>query len=352
MKFIHLADVHLGASPDRGSAWNKRREEEIWETFRRVIAEIRENPVDLLFIAGDLFHRQPLLRELKEVNALFASIPETRIYLIAGNHDYIRKDSLYRTFRWAENVCFFREEKVTSVKDPVCDVTVYGFSFLHQEIEREVLFGVVPEESEGLHILLAHGGDERHVPVNYRSLSAAGFDYVALGHIHRPNMPARDQIRFSGALEPLDRNDTGPHGYVEGQIIRGRLRTRFVPFACRSYLDLAVKLDEETTQYSLEEQLKQEIREQGPDNLYRVLLTGERSPELILIPERLKGLGNITELRDDSHPAYDLEVLYRQYSGTLVGDYIHHFLQLPERTAVEEKALYYGLQALLETGRF
>ncbi len=65
----------LGAVPDRGCPWSSRREEEIWETFRRVIAGIRENPVDLLFIAGDLFHRQPLLRELKEVNNLFFHHP-------------------------------------------------------------------------------------------------------------------------------------------------------------------------------------------------------------------------------------------------------------------------------------
>ena len=84
MRFIHLADVHLGAVPDRGCPWSSRREEEIWETFRRVIAGIRENPVDLLFIAGDLFHRQPLLRELKEVNNLFSTIPDTRVYLMAG----------------------------------------------------------------------------------------------------------------------------------------------------------------------------------------------------------------------------------------------------------------------------
>ena len=82
MRFIHLADVHLGAVPDRGCPWSSRREEEIWETFRRVIAGIRENPVDLLFIAGDLFHRQPLLRELKEVNNLFSTIPDTRVYLM------------------------------------------------------------------------------------------------------------------------------------------------------------------------------------------------------------------------------------------------------------------------------
>ena len=84
MRFIHLADVHLGAVPDRGCPWSDKRENEIWETFRRVIAGIRENPVDLLFIAGDLFHRQPLPYELKEVNDLFSGIPETRVWQEKG----------------------------------------------------------------------------------------------------------------------------------------------------------------------------------------------------------------------------------------------------------------------------
>lgn len=115
MRFIHLADVHLGAVPDRGCPWSDKRENEIWETFRRVIAGIRENPVDLLFIAGDLFHRQPLPYELKEVNDLFSRIPETRVYLMAGERDYLKENSFYRTFTWAPNVTFFPEEKVTCV---------------------------------------------------------------------------------------------------------------------------------------------------------------------------------------------------------------------------------------------
>ncbi len=108
MRFIHLADVHLGAVPDRGCPWSKEREEEIWNTFRRVIAGIREDPVDLLFISGDLFHRQPLMRELKEVNYLFSTIPDTRVYLMAGNHDFISRDSFYNTFEWNSNVVFFK----------------------------------------------------------------------------------------------------------------------------------------------------------------------------------------------------------------------------------------------------
>lgn len=41
---------------------------------------------------------------------------------------------------------------------------------------------------------------------------------------------------------------------------------------------------------------------------------------------------------------------FKKYSGTLIGDYISYFLE-KDRNAVEEKALYYGLQALLETSR-
>ena len=123
MRFIHLADVHLGAVPDRGCPWSSRREEEIWETFRRVIAGIRENPVDLLFITGDLFHRQPLLRELKEVNDLFSTILDTRIYLMAGDHDYIRVDSFYRDFQWEKNVTFFKNEQLTfAVNNCMCNL--------------------------------------------------------------------------------------------------------------------------------------------------------------------------------------------------------------------------------------
>ena len=51
---------------------------------------------------------------------------------------------------------------------------------------------------------------------------------------------------------------------------------------------------------------------------------------------------------DESRPMYDLEALQRQYSGTLIGDYITYFLE-KDRSIVEDKALYYGLQALLQT---
>ena len=350
MKFIHLADVHLGAVPDRGYPWSRQREEEIWETFRRVIAGIRENPVDFLFIAGDLFHRQPLLRELKEVNYLFSTIPETQVYLVAGNHDHIKPGGFYGKFSWSSNVVFFREEQVTCVRAKEHPVYVYGLSYHHQVLSKPLYDNAVPGKEEGVHILLAHGGDEQHIPVNWKRLVGAGFDYVALGHIHKPQILLKNKILYAGALEPIDRGDVGVHGYVAGEIMDGKVTVRFVPFASRSYHHITVTLREESTQTSIEEGVKAEIRRLGADNLYCITLEGVRAPELLLIAERLKNLGNVLEVEDMSRPAYDLEELGRRYSGTLIGDYIQSFRET-DMGEVERKALYYGLQALLETGR-
>lgn len=93
MRFFHIADVHLGVKPDQDFPWSRDRGREIWNSFRKVIEQAGREHADLFLIAGDLFHRQPLMRELREVNALFSSIPDTRIVLIAGNHDYAGSDS-------------------------------------------------------------------------------------------------------------------------------------------------------------------------------------------------------------------------------------------------------------------
>ena len=100
MKFIHIADVHLGAQPDSGPLYSGGRSRELWETFERVIRVCEDEQADLLLIAGDLFHRQPLVRELREVDYFFSELTHTKVVLIAGNHDYIGSNSNYRTFRW------------------------------------------------------------------------------------------------------------------------------------------------------------------------------------------------------------------------------------------------------------
>jgi DNA repair exonuclease SbcCD nuclease subunit len=349
MKFIHLADVHLGAVPDRGCIWSEVREEEIWETFRRVIAGIRENPVDLLFIAGDLFHRQPLLRELREVNYLFSTIPDTQIFLMAGNHDYLSRDSFYRKITWESNVTFFDREELACVKADGLDAYIYGNSYERREIPEPLYREAAPSDKPGFHVLMAHGGDESHAPMNLRMLSAAGFDYVALGHIHKPAIIYTNKMAYPGSLEPLDVTETGSHGYIEGSYEDGQVRIWFVPFACRRYDTLTLQVREDTTQYALEDMLRAQIAACGKENIYRLVLKGRRAPEALFLTERLRQAGNITEVVDETRPSYQLSELEKRYGGTLVGSYIAWFREKETLTEVEEKALYYGLQALLET---
>ncbi len=347
IRFIHLADVHLGAVPDRGCPWSREREEEIWETFRRVIATIRKSPVDLLFIAGDLFHRQPLLSELREINDLFATIPGTRVFLMAGDNDYMKEESFYRTFKWNDNVSFFDGESRTCIEIPEKNIYVYGLSYEHREIHEALYDDWKKSDKRGFHVLMAHGGDEQHIPLDFRKLAEGGFDYIALGHRHQHQAPLRDWTLYSGALEPIDRNDLGEHGYIEGTYDEGTVRTHFVPFASRSYQNLLLTVREGSTQHTLEEMLRNEIMKRGGKNIYRVIIQGTRSPGSLLLAERLKTMGNIVEVLDESRPAYDLKKLHEQYKGTLIGDYIEQFTDNAHRSVVEDKALYHGLQSLL-----
>lgn len=348
MKIIHTADIHLGASPDPEYNWSKERKEEIWDTFRSLIQKVGEENADLLLIAGDLFHRQPLKSELKEVNDLFLQIPHTRVVLMAGNHDYMKKDSYYRDFTWNENVTFFGSQKLERVYLKKIRTYVYGLSYESDEIQNALYDMCAPGKEAGFHILLAHGGDEKHIPIQFSKLASAGFDYVALGHIHKPRTFERG-MAYAGTLEPVDRNDFGSHGYMKVILTEGDSHIQFVPFAKRSYIPLEICVNENMTQSELEAVVREDIRQNGEENMYHLSLVGVREPDLEYNTNRLLQQGQIVRVEDYTEPALDMELLHQQYDGTIIEAYIEQFPTEPE--GMELKALQYGIQALLETKR-
>ena len=346
MRFIHMADVHLGAAPDGRTDWSEMRKKEIWETFRSSIADAAKERVDLLLIAGDLFHRQPLAEELKEVNYLFSTLEHTRAVLMAGNHDYIQPSSAYLNFPWSRNVACLFSKECECVRFPEIGTEVYGFSYYRQEILQPLYDGLRPVKNDCCHILLAHGGDADHIPLDKRKLSRSGFDYVALGHIHKPQVLVPDRILYSGALEPIDRGDSGPHGYVMGEYERGRINTRFVPKAKREYITLEVETTEADTTFSLRDRLEKSIQQRGWQHIYRIILRGKRSPGTHFDTEKLMEFGMVLEVMDQTVPAFPLEEWKRKYRGQMIGRYIESF-EGHERSEGEEKALQYGLEALM-----
>lgn len=346
MKFIHTGDIHLGASPDIGFPWSGAREKEIWESFKQLIVTIQQEKIDLLLIAGDFFHRQPLIRELKEVNYLFSAIPDTQVVLMAGNHDYLKRDSYYKGFPWASNVVGLWEESCEVVYLASIKTWVYGLSYYGREIMERKYQGVKPNGKPGIHILLAHGGDDKHIPIAMDELAGAGFDYVALGHIHLPRVLIKDRMAYCGALEPLDRNDIGKHGYMKGEWGNHGVRARFVPAAVRGYIPLMIQVESDTTQFSLEQQVKEEIEILGKHNIFNLALAGYRDQDINFNHQYLMKVGNIISVCDNTSPDYDLEKMSRQYRGSLIGAYIDRFAK--DETVVGKQALYYGLHAMLE----
>ena len=301
-------------------------------------------------MAGDLFHRQPLLRELKEVDGLFASLERTQVVLIAGNHDYMRRDSYYRTFQWSANVHFLGSASVEAVELPALETAVYGCSYHERQI-RQPLYDSAPAAGrQKREILLAHGGDTDHIPVSREALAGLGYDYVALGHIHMPQVVIPGLAAYAGALEPTDRNDTGHHGYIQGEITEDGCRFSFVPFASREYIHCEVEVDRRTTGAGLADLIWKKIEENGTQNMYKFLLKGYRDPDILFDLDALDRRGNIIDIVDETKPAWDLEKLYRNNKNNLIGRYIESFSGA-EKDSVEYRALFEGISALMETRR-
>ena len=257
-------------------------------------------------MAGDLFHRQPLLRELKEVDGLFASLERTQVVLIAGNHDYMRRDSYYRTFQWSANVHFLGSASVEAVELPALETAVYGCSYHERQI-RQPLYDSAPAAGrQKREILLAHGGDTDHIPVSREALAGLGYDYVALGHIHMSQVVIPGLAAYAGALEPTDRNDTGHHGYIQGEITEDGCRFSFVPFASREYIHCEVEVDRRTTGAGLADLIWKKIEENGIQNMYKFLLKGYRDPDTLFDLDALDRRGNIIDIVDETKPAWDL----------------------------------------------
>lgn len=55
MRFIHIADVHLGARPDKGLFWEDERAQEIWDSFDRVLETAAQRQADFLLLQAIYF---------------------------------------------------------------------------------------------------------------------------------------------------------------------------------------------------------------------------------------------------------------------------------------------------------
>ena len=157
-------------------------------------------------------------------------------------------------------------------------------------------------------------------------------------------------MEYSGALEPIDKNDTGPHGFILGELKEESCRIRFVPCSLRQYVHLEVTAEKKMTNRGLKALIRKQIEAAGAQNIYKVTVKGFRDPDILFDLMDMDTYGNIIDLVDDTKPSYDFAKLLAQNQENLLGKYIESLIDSDE-DSVEYLALCEGVQALMETRR-
>ena len=223
-KFIHAADIHLD-SPLRGL---ERYEGAPVEQIRLATREALVKLVDLaiarsvafVVIAGDLFDG-----EWKDYNTgLFFAQQMSRlrtkaipVYIVKGNHDASNK--VTKSLPMPANVFIFDDSEPQTYLLDGGDVALHGQSFSTQAVMDNLSVGYPAPVAGRFNIGVLHtcaDGKEGHAPYapcKISELAAKGYDYWALGHVHKREVLSDNPlIIFPGNLQGRHINETGAKG--------------------------------------------------------------------------------------------------------------------------------------------
>lgn len=224
-RFVHAADIHLD-SPLRTLALRDADAAALIsdasrEALRRIVDLCLDEQVDALILAGDLYDGdQTSMKTALFLAAQLRRLEEAaiRVYLIRGNHDAASRIS--RELTLPANVHLFTGH-ATPVEHPRPDgappVYVHGLSFARPHAPESLLPKYRQPVAGAINIGVMHtslGGVEGHdvyAPCSVADLDAHGFDYWALGHIHKRAVHrGRSTIVMPGNPQGRDINEPGP----------------------------------------------------------------------------------------------------------------------------------------------
>ena len=356
MNFVHIADMHFDSPfvklSDKDIMGDLRRLEQR-KVFKKVIEYIKENNIQYLFISGDLYeHKYVKLSTIEYINNLFKEIPDTKVFISPGNHDPIIKNSYYNKYAWSKNVKIFTSN-IELVEESNIDGYGYGFDNFYcknSDIEK-----IKIKNPEKINILITHGTldgvtieDREYNPIKRKSLEQIGFDYIALGHIHK--LDYSTNIVYPGSTISLGFDELGDHGMIVGNIQKNSLELNFVPLDDEEFKEIEMDI----TDIFSKEELIEKINELNiKSNQYvKIILIGNRNFEINKY-ELLKYIINqkIIKIKDNTKIAYNLEKIAND--NTLRGLFAKKMLEILNQQNINqnekeiiEKAIEIGLEAL------
>ncbi len=358
VRFIHTADVHIGmsfAAASFGHVLGLKRRAEIKETFFNVLDTCIEKSIDLLLIAGDLFEDDYMdMSELKDVQKKFASMESVQIVICAGNHDAIMNSgSSFNMVTWSPNIHIF-SESLSKLSLEALNVDIYSFSWNKKEIRSMDFSQLNIDDHSRANILMLHGDiytETPYLPLNIYDLLEKGFDYIALGHVHKPDVD-NEGWAYPGSLEPLDFKETGSHGYIEGMIEGKHIVKRFIPAAKRSFEIKKITVHPDLSFEEIKGLSLSEIHKgMEKKSLYRLILEGIKDEDVTInkaiLKEILETQVFYCEVIDQTQSNYDLESIKRNNQGNLIGDFVKYMEDRGLEDPQIKDALYEGLNILL-----
>jgi len=230
MRFIHAADIHLDTSfSSRSETVRARLREASRVAFRRLVDLALDEKVDVVLVAGDLFDdgrlsfqtERFLLDQLHRLEQ--ADIP---VVYATGNHDPGRQGRRSTDLAWPGNVTVARghEPIRVEVKGPEKEVIGVVTAVGHESAAETADLSQTLSPTEGrlpevavLHtqVIDSPGAADHgpYAPSRLEILRSAGFDYWALGHVHKRScLCEHPGIHYPGNLQGRTHGERGAKG--------------------------------------------------------------------------------------------------------------------------------------------
>lgn len=360
-KILHIADLHLD-SPfsafDPLTAEAKR--EGLRRTFRSAVKYARENDFSLLLISGDLYDGGFITRETARMLCDELSSLAIPVVIAPGNHDPYVKFSLYESRALPKNVFVFTEDKLDFFDFDELNIRVYGYAFCDKHLRQSPLSGADVEPSGKINILCAHGDTESplspYAPLSFAEISRLGFTYAALGHIHNPPPPQKENgcvTAYSGFFDGRGFDELGYGSALAVTLLDdGGVDIEKLSFSTEKYEEVtldAIGIENDT---ELCDKISGLIGSGGYDERVslRIALRGNLPPDYIPdIPRLEETLGQnlaLLQIKDETTPLLsDTEL---KYDKTMRGELYRRLLpKLTSADPVEKETSLLALKIAL-----
>ncbi len=254
VRILHSADLHLGgpvAAPDRAMAESAARARE--KGLRRMVELVREQGVELVLLAGDVFHtpRPPLGAQLALQEACLSWVEAgARVFIAPGNHDPLVAGSVWDSWEPPEGVYVFPAEP-SGLELEELGLWLAGAGHDSEHVERDLAAALPPPPPGLTGLALLHADlpssrrDDAHhpyAPTRLETLRAAPFAYWALGHWHKPQeLCPRPRVVMAGTHQGAHLDEDGPRGVWLVELQGGAVNSRLVPLAPLAFADVTLE---------------------------------------------------------------------------------------------------------------